>query len=222
VKAEVRNPKTEDRKVWVCFAVKEEAQAFQRRARGRDDLKILLVGIGKRNAERGIRAALAKERPRLVLSCGFAGGLRPDLEMGTVVFAADPETRLEPALLAAGARPARFHCAERVVATAAEKRALRETTGADAVEMESQALCAVCQEHGIPSATVRVILDTAQEDLPLDFNQLMTAEQKMNYGKLALALAQSPGKVRALLRLQKQAQAAAEKLAEVLARITAP
>ena len=43
----------------------------------------------------------------------------------------------------------------------------------------------------------------------------------MSYGKLALALAKSPGKVGALLRLQKQAQAAAEKLAEVLARITA-
>jgi hypothetical protein len=68
---------------------------------------------------------------------------------------------------------------------------------------------------------VRVILDTAQEDLPLDFNQLMTPRQKISYGKLALALARSPGKVGALLRMQKQAQAAAGKLAEVLVRILA-
>jgi nucleoside phosphorylase len=226
VKAEGRRQKAEGkpngevRKILVCFAVKEEARAFQKLGSASSDVQVILVGMGKRNAERAIRAALAKERPKLVLSCGFAGGLRPELTTGTVVFAADPETGLEAALLAAGAKPARFHCADRVVATAEQKRALREATGADAVEMESQVICAVCREQKIPSATVRVILDTASEDLPLDFNQLMTANQRMNYSKLALALAKSPGKVGMLLRLQRQAEAAAGKLAEVLGRIT--
>ena len=225
--SEVRSPKSEKgpqgetRKVFVCFAVKEEAEAFQPWAREHGHLKVILVGLGMRNAGRAIRAALTEERPRLVLTCGFAGGLRSDLTMGTVVFSADPETGLEPALLAAGAKPVRFHCAERVVATAAEKRALRDSTGADAVEMESQTVQAVCREQKILSAIVRVILDTAQEDLPLDFNQLMTPRQKISYGKLALALARSPGKIGALMRMQKQAQAAAGKLAEVLVRILA-
>ena len=215
------NPKGEIRKVLVCFAVKEEARAFQKLAGKRQNPKVILVGMGKRNAERAIRAALAKDRPQLVLTCGFAGGLNPELATGTVVFAGDPETGLEQALLAAGAKPARFHCAEAVAATAERKRALWEFTGADAVEMESQVICAVCREQKIPSATVRVILDTADENLPLDFNQLMTADQKMSYGKLAVALAKSPGKVGALLRLQKQTRAAAGNLAEVLARVTA-
>jgi adenosylhomocysteine nucleosidase len=214
-----RSPKGEVRKALVCFAVKEEAEAFLPWDREREHLKVILVGMGTRNAERAIRAALTEERPRLVLTCGFAGGLRSDLAMGTVVFSVDPETGLEPALLVAGAKPVRFHCAERVAATAEEKRALRESTGADAVEMESQTIRNICQEQKIPCATVRVVLDTAHEDLPLDFNQLMTPRQKISYGKLALVLAKSPGKVGALLRMQQQARAAAAKLAEVLVRI---
>jgi hypothetical protein len=43
----------------------------------------------------------------------------------------------------------------------------------------------------------------------------------LSYGKLAVALAKSPGKVRALLRLQKQTRTAAGNLAKVLARATA-
>jgi adenosylhomocysteine nucleosidase len=223
VKAEIRkpksegNPKTEIRKVLVCFAVKEEARAFQKLGGEHCNIQIILVGIGTRNAERAIRTALAQERPQLVLSCGFAGGLRPDLAMGAVVFAADEETGLEPALLAAGARPARFHCVERVATTAEQKRALWQATGADAVEMESQVICAVCREQGIPSAIVRVILDTANEDLPLDFNQLLDADQELDKSRLARALLMSPGKVPALLRLQQQSKAAAEKLGQVLA-----
>jgi nucleoside phosphorylase len=170
-----RNPKGEVRKVLVCFAVKEEAGAFKRMAGDRSHVKVILVGMGKRNAERAIRAALAEERPTLVLTCGFA----------------------------------------------AEKQALRQSTGADAVEMESQIIRAACHEQSIPSATVRVILDTAHEDLPLDFNQLMTADQKMDIAKLTMTVAKSPGKFGALLKLRRQSQAAAEKLAQVLVRITA-
>jgi adenosylhomocysteine nucleosidase len=226
VKPEVRSPRAEAspkgevRKVLVCFAVKEEAGVFQQSVAGRSDIQVILVGMGRRNAERAIRAALAEQPPALVLTCGFAGGLRPDLALGTVVFEADPETGLEPALLAAGAKSARFYCADRVAATVAEKQALRRSAGADAVEMESQIIRSICREQNIPSATVRVVLDTAQEDLPLDFNQVMTADQKMDFAKLIIALAMSPRKLSALIKLRRQSQAAAEKLAQVLTGIT--
>jgi len=206
-------------KVLVCFAVKEEAGPFQRLTRGRAQAETLITGMGARNAAGSLRAALEREPPQLVLSCGFAGGLRPGLASGTVMFATEGESALAKALAAAGAQAGHFHCADRVASTVAEKRGLWESTRADAEEMESQIICDVCGRQNIPCAVVRVILDTAEEDLPLDFNLLMTPEQKMDNGKLAKALLKSPGKIGALLKLRRQSKAAAEGLAQVLAEV---
>src|SRR5689334_17141581 len=118
--------------ILVCFAVKEEARFFKSAAAS-PQVRKLLTGIGPHNAEKAVRAVLAQQKPRLVLSCGFAGGLRPEFQTGSVLFSVDAETGLEPLLLRAGAKPARFHCLDRVATTVQEKRVLREATKADAV-----------------------------------------------------------------------------------------
>src|SRR5712671_1678211 len=201
-------------RVLFCFAVEQEAKFFSY-----PGMEVIITGIGRENAERRLHSALHRSAWQLVLSCGFAGGLNPYLTTGTVVFATDEDAGLTPALLAAGACPVRFHCADRVATTVEEKQALWSATGADAVEMESQIIRAICRAHEIPSATIRVISDAAHENLPLDFNVLMTAEQKLNYAKLALALMSSPRKLPAILRLQRQTQAAARNLAQVLMKV---
>lgn len=203
----------------VCFAVKEEAAYFRRLVGQRPDLRALLTGMGRGNAEKSVSCALADFRPARVVTCGFAGALVPDLARGTVVFSADKETVLEPRLRELGARPARFYCAERVVTTAQQKLALRAATGAEVVEMESHYIQLASRARGIPSATVRVILDTADEDLVLDFNQLMTPDLRLDGRKLALTLLRSPLKIPALLALQRQSAAAAKQLGKLLARL---
>ena len=210
------NPTAQPSPILVCFAVKEEAQSFRLRAEGLPQVRILLTGMGGRNAERAMRRALSFEKPALVLTSGFAGGLAPDVPAGTVLFDAGGNAELHAALTAAGARPGRFHWSARVATAASEKQSLRLATGADAVEMESQVIASVCRESRVPCATVRVVLDPAGEDLPLDFNALMDANMEMNFGKLTFAVLKSPGKIAALLRLQKASRAAAEKLATVL------
>jgi adenosylhomocysteine nucleosidase len=122
-------------------------------------------------------------------------------------------------LIAAGAIPANIFYADRIATTVTEKKKLRAETGADAVEMESAAIHAVCRERGIPCATVRVISDTASEDLPLDFNALSKPDKNLDFGKLFLAIAKSPGKIPALMQLQKKTKFAAERLAGVLEKI---
>ena len=103
-----------------------------------------------------------------------------------------------------------------VAVTAYEKATLRERTGADAVEMESGIIRRLCRERGIPSATVRVISDTAQEDLPLDFNALMKPNGKLSLGRIARDVLRRPRELPALMALGRQTKLAARNLAVVL------
>ena len=242
----------------ICFALKEEAAPFRKMAAGTgaaaQGASILITGIGRKNAEKSVREFLAAHSggasvpasrlvsslapPELVLTCGFAGGLNPDLKPGEVVFetanaplapslsppggervSARTGEGLFSKLSAAGAKPVKFFCDDRIATTVAEKKKMRAETGADAAEMESEAIHAICRERGIPCATVRVISDTANEDLPLDFNALSKPDLSLDYVKLAWAIARSPGKIGALLKLQKRTRFAAEQLASVLEKI---
>jgi adenosylhomocysteine nucleosidase len=255
--------------VLICFALKEEAAPFHKVAARHPGVITLIVGIGSANAEKSVRSFLpggartvavcqdltSREQlmagparlagtlapPSLVLTCGFAGGLNPDLKLGDVVFEIENRrdefhesqtkneardligdswnSSLRAKLLAAGAKPAKIHCADHIATTVAEKQALRAATGADVVEMESGAIAAVCAEKNISCVTVRVISDTANEALPLDFNALAKADKSIDFGKLAWAIAKSPGKIGALMQLQKKTKFAAQQLADTLAKI---
>ena len=209
--------------ILICFALKEEAAPFHKIAARHPGIVTLIVGIGRANAEQSVRSFLTSGSPALVLTCGFAGGLNPDLKLGEVVFdVQSPKSKVQSQLTAAGAKPVKFFCADRIATTVAEKQALRAQTGADAVEMESAAIHAVCAERGIPCVTVRVISDTADEALPLDFNALAKPDKSIDAGKLALAIAKAPWKIGALLALQKKTKFAAERMAAVLEKIISP
>jgi adenosylhomocysteine nucleosidase len=205
----------------ICFALKEEAAPFRKIAAGKSGISILLTGIGRQNAEKSVRESLSKNSPEIVFTCGFAGGLNPDLKLGDIIFETSDET-LFAKLLGAGAKPLKYFCADRIATTVAEKKKLRAETGADAIEMESAAIHAVCRERGIPCATIRVISDTTGEDLPLDFNVLSKPDKNLDFGKLFLAIAKSPGKIPALMQLQKKTKFAAEQLAAVLQKVILP
>jgi adenosylhomocysteine nucleosidase len=205
--------------VLICFAVKEEAAEFKKILPNLASLgnpEVLVTGMGKKKSERAILERIGQSSPNLVLTCGFAGALNPKLEIGDVLFDADSQDGLAEMLQAAGAESGKFYCASHVATTAAEKTALRQSTGADAVEMESAVIREICRKKNIPSATIRVISDTANQDLPLDFNALMTPEQTISFPKLALALIKSPAKIPRLLELQRNTRYGARQLARVL------
>lgn len=216
MKPEVGRQKSEV--VLVCFALEEEAAPFRKLVSGKENVSILITGIGRKNAEEAVSHFLESNSPAFVFTCGFAGGLNPALKAGEVIFFTD-DASLRERLIVANTQPAKIICATRIAITVADKEKLRASTGADMVEMESEAIQSVCRTRKIPCATLRAISDTASEDLPLDFNRLSKTDMNLDYGKLAWAIAKSPGKIGGLIRLQKRCRFAAENLAEVLAKV---
>ncbi len=214
--------KDDDASILVCFAVPPEAAPF-RRALGEHGIRgveILVTGMGATRAREVTAAALDRLPRSLVLTAGFAGALDPALRTGQVVFEADTHTpsggTIATALQRAGARAARFHCAEHVAVTAADKARLRQTTGADVVEMESAAIRTLCRQRGIPSATVRAISDEAAVDLPVDFNAVVDEAQQLSPWKMAGWILRHPASLGGLIRLQRHTQRAAHELARTL------
>jgi adenosylhomocysteine nucleosidase len=206
----------ESRLVLVTFAVAEEAAAFDPGIRPNLRAQVLITGIGLENAERAVTLALRQIKPSLVLTCGFAGGLDPDLTTGQVIFTSPARSGFEPALVAAGAHPGRFHSIDRVATTALEKQELREATGADVVEMESGAIAAVCRVLGVPCAMARVVLDRQQDDLPIDFNAVLNDRSQIDFLRLTWQLIKAPSRIAGLLRLRRDSHLAANELGRVL------
>jgi adenosylhomocysteine nucleosidase len=195
----------------LCFAVKEEMKFF-----GLRQCQVWMTGMGRKNAASNVRDAIDRVRPERVITAGFAGGLNPALKWGTVLYEQDFDAGFAPDLEALGAVSAKFHCHRRVAITVEEKAGLWRETGADAVEMESSVIRTICKEYHIPSATIRVISDDATQDLPLDFNALMTSEDRINYLKLFGAVLRRPGRIPKLFKFQQQIHGAAQKLGSVL------
>ncbi len=184
-------------------------------------LRVLTTGMGPRNARDAFADALSARQPPWVITGGIAGGLDPELRTGDARFEAEAGFPKLVEFARLGLVPGRFLLVEQVAATAAAKQRLRRETGADLVDMESAAIRELSREAGIPGATLRTISDTAAEDLPLDFSQLVDADQQLVWWKLAGAILRSPGRIPGLLRLQRSVGLATDRLAAILTAVVA-
>jgi adenosylhomocysteine nucleosidase len=147
--------------------------------RSADGLLVALTGVGATAAAAGAERLFTAGAAALV-SFGMAGGLDPSLTPGTLVLPAEVATPGGGTFLTAkawcthlaelcrGARPAggRLVSTPTAMSSAAAKAALRERTGAVAVDMESAAIAAVAQHRQIPFVAVRAIVDAASAAVP--------------------------------------------------------
>ncbi len=141
-----------------------------------------------------------------IINTGFCGALDPSLRVGDIVVWGD-------APCAAGFASGEISSSDRVIATVAEKRELREKTGAIAAEMEAGAVKKVAEEWGVPFYCIRAVSDTANEDMPLDFNLYRDDAGRFSLPKIAMAAISRPWtRIPALRRLEANCNVASESL----------
>jgi len=183
----------------------------------------LIVAIGTNVLPTGVGA---------VLSFGIAGGLDPSLRPGDLVVAsrvrgpggaylADPAWAAALAR-ATGARLGILAGAAAAVATPAAKRALRDATGALAVDMESEAVAAFAALHSLPFAALRAVADPADAVVPRAALVGLDADGRAAPGRVLLALLRRPGELRPLLRVAADARTALAALRRVAGHVALP
>lgn len=193
-------------KPWLIIAAETRELA---RIPRRDNWILVANGAGRDLAQ---QALADKKDVEGIVSTGFCGALDPRLQIGDIVVSSGGvQSRL------------RFTqgdvlTVDHVAVRAAEKRALRQQTGASAVEMEAAAVEAKAREWGVEYRCVKVVSDIAEEDMPLDFNRYRDAAGRFSRNRIALAAMARPFSVMpALMRLDRNCRIAAEKLGEFFA-----
>ena len=194
---------------------------------GGAEVGVMLTGAGPRPAAAETSRVVWGETGELeiCISTGLAGALKPGYKIGQVLAAravgddANGVIASSAALVSfaeeCGAHPVgQFRTTARVVTRPDEKRHLG--TRADAVEMESFEVLRRAQADGVPAAAIRAVSDTVDEDLPPDMQEVFNDEGRVSIPRLVGHLARHPGSVPDLMRFGKQANQAAQSLADFL------
>lgn len=198
------------------------------------EVEVVVTGVGPRIA--GLRARdVLKANGNSIefcISSGLAGAVKPRYAIGQVL-GAKAVTSENPSGGGAGtiecssalvsfaescgaAIVDRFYTSERAIGTHEEKRHIGEF--ADAVEMESFGVLNEAADSGVPAIAIRVVSDLADENLPLDMNEVFTDEGKVSVPRLLGQVARHPGAVPGLVKLGQQSKTAAEALSRFLDR----
>jgi hopanoid-associated phosphorylase len=173
--------------------------------------------------EAGIVEALGKDPILGMISFGFAGGLSPELPVGTIVLAKTIVSTTERYLadpvwldrLAAKLPQAVQTTILGVNAPATEadqKARLGAETGAAVVDMESHIAARLAAARGCPFAALRVILDPMQQTLPPAALVAVRTNGKLNLTAVLCSLARTPSQLPPLIQTGVAAGRALDRL----------
>jgi adenosylhomocysteine nucleosidase len=199
---------------------------------------MLLAGVGPEAAARTAALALARCRPRTLISLGFGGALTPEAAPGTLVLGErfrqyDPDRGIlaaapgpaPPRLLAGLVRRLRdaglpsltgtIITAPRILHKAAEAGPLMELP-CPVLDLESAPLAAAAAERGLAFLGLRAVTDGAGEEIPEFIREACRRGAEPGPAAAFAWAARDPRRLLMLLRLWRRSRLAGRLLARAL------
>jgi len=224
----------------VTFALSAESSEFLRRLRNRScayrngittirgnigdrEVEVLHTGVGEKICRQRLGKFLENQQFDLLISTGFAGALNDELQVGDLLLARNfstvdlNERRYFSTLQI---QMADLLTAPTLIDSSNERSEIARTSGAAAVDMETEFIARACAAHGIPLLSLRVITDTPREPFPVPGHILFDiAKQRTDLPKLATFFLAHPNRVLGLIQFARRIANARKTLADALVAI---
>lgn len=187
---------------------------------------VCLSGVGPENAAAGA-ALLMQQGCKLLISWGCAAAIHPDLKPGDLVIpeklvSASGETlnidnQWRRLLLQRIGDEQSIHTGAvaeslTLVESAAEKRNVRCSTGAAALDMESAAIARSANKNKVPAIAIRAIADPASMNLPKPVANAIDIKGNVQLYRLLANIVRHPTSIPELIRLGFSFRAAQNRL----------
>ncbi len=147
------------------------------------DVCVMHTGVGEQSTRARLGTFLEGQRPSLLISSGFAGALCDGYEVGDLLFSENfsdsiPLAAARSALGETRAKIASLTTAHAVIDSVETRRQIADTTGAAAVDMETEFIAELCAARGIPLLSLRAITDTPAVPFPAPPGVLFNFERQ--------------------------------------------
>jgi nucleoside phosphorylase len=225
----------------VTFALQAESSEFLRRLRtksradrdgiatirgkiGDRDVEVLHTGVGEKVCRQRLGKFLENQQFDLLISTGFAGALSDELQVGDLLLARNFSTiglnERSTSFRSLPIRTADLLTAPTLIDSSDERTEIARTSGAAAVDMETEFIARACAAHGIPLLSLRVITDTPREPFPAPAHVLFDiVKQRTDLWKLARFFLAHPNRIPHLAQFSRKIARARKTLANALVTI---
>ena len=225
----------------VTFALPAESSGFLRRLGNKSranrngittihgkigdrELEVLHTGVGEKVCRQRLGKFLEDQQFDFLISTGFAGALNDEMQVGDLLLAKNFSTiELNEKRSSFSRLP--IHMADLLTAptlidSSDERTEIARTSGAAAVDMETEFIARACAAHAIPLLSLRVITDTPREPFPAPAHILFDiAKQSTQLAKLVAFFLTHPNRVPGLIQFARRIANARKILATALVEI---